>query len=67
MLSAALWRYICNSSLNYFKKSLLNALTANITCNRRILGFSCNLVNLVNIDYSTLCFFYVKVGSLNEL
>src|SRR3989339_109870 len=64
MFSSALRWNIGNRPFQYFKQPLLDAFTRNISGNRRILGFSGNLIYLINVDNTPLSFFYIIVGIL---
>ena len=59
-------RNIGNSSLKNLQQGLLNALTADITCNRRIFGFSRNFVDFIDIYDALFGFFNIVVGRLNK-
>ena len=52
MLTSALRRYGGDSSFYNLKKSLLNALTRNITGYRYVLAFSGDLINFIDVDYA---------------
>ena len=67
MFSSALWRHTCNGSFQNFQKCLLYALTGHISGNGCILGFSCDLVDLININDSVLCTFNIIICRLNNL
>ena len=64
MFSATLWGNIGNSTLQDFKKCLLNALTANISCDRWVFGFAGNFIYFVNINYTTFSLFHIIIGGL---
>ena len=65
VLSAALGRNVCYSALDYLEQCLLNALAADVSCYRRVLGLSCNLVDFVDIDYAALGALYVVIRGLD--
>src|SRR5436190_20190165 len=67
MLSAALWRHVGNSPFEDLQKGLLYAFTGYISGNRRILVFSTDLIDLINVNDSLLALLYIAVGSLKQL
>ena len=67
MLSSALRRNTCNGSFQDLQKCLLYALTGHISGNGSVLGFSCDLVDLINIDDSVLRTFNIVICCLNDL
>ncbi len=66
MLSSPLGRYGCIGSFDDFQKSLLNTLTTDIACDRRVLTLLGNLVDLIDEDDSVLSRLDVVVGVLDE-
>ena len=66
MFSSALRRYRSNRSLDDLQKCLLHALAGNISCDRRILGFSRDLIDLVNINDAVLRAFNITVCRLDH-
>jgi len=66
MLATAFGRNIGHSAFQDFQKSLLNAFTGNVACDRRVAAFACNFINFVNIDNAAFCRLDVIVGSLQE-
>src|SRR5262249_48751500 len=64
MLAAALWRHARNGSFHDFKQRLLYALARHVTRNRRIVGFARDLVDLVDVDDTTLRALDIVVGRL---
>ena len=66
MLSSALRRNIGYRTLENFQKCLLYALTAYITGNRGIFGFSCNLIYFIHIDNASFGFCNIKIRCLNQ-
>ena len=67
MLSSALWRYISNRTFQNLQQCLLHTLARYITGNGWILGFSGNLVDLINVDNAILCTLDVSICCLNDL
>jgi len=66
MFSAAVWRNIGDSAFHDLEKCLLYALTANVTSDRRIFGFSRYLVYLINVYNSMLCTLGIIICCLYE-
>ncbi|MNR55776.1 hypothetical protein D3C85_1762220 [compost metagenome] len=66
MLTPTLWRYGSYCTFKNFKKSLLYTFTGNIACNGWVLGFTCNFINLINIDDAALCFFNIIISRLDK-
>ena len=60
-------RNTCNGSFQDLQKCLLYALTGHISGNGSVLGFSCDLVDLINIDDSVLRTFNIVICCLNDL
>src|SRR5699024_6507869 len=66
MFPSALGRHGGNRSLKYLKKRLLYAFAAYIPCDRNILGFFRDLIDLIDINDSSFGSFNIIVRSLNE-
>ena len=66
MLSSTLRRNTCNSAFQNFQKCLLYTLSGNITSDGNILGFTCDLVDLIYINNSVLCSVNIIISSLND-
>ena len=67
MLPSTLRRYGSDRPFEYLQQRLLYTLSGNITCDRCILRLSRNLVDLININDTMLCFFDIIVCCLNDL
>ena len=67
MLAATLRRNTCHCTFQNLQKCLLHAFTGNIAGYGWILRFSCDLINLINIDNSVLCTFNIIICCLNDL
>ncbi len=59
MFSAAAGRNICGRAFENFQQSLLNAFAGNIACDRWIVVFAADLIDLVDINNALLCSFDV--------
>ena len=66
MLSASIWRNICNGSFDDLQQSLLYAFTADISCNRGVFRFSADFVDLINVDDTSLCALDIPICRLNQ-
>ncbi len=66
MLSASCGRYIGYSTLQDLQQCLLNAFTRNIPCDRAILGFTGDLVDLVHVDDTLLRPFHIILSDLYQ-
>ena len=67
MLSSALRWNRRNCSFDDFQKCLLNTFSGNISCDGWIFWFSCDLINLINVNDSVFCTLDVSVCCLNHL
>ena len=67
MLSSTLRRNTCNSAFQNFQKCLLYTLSGNITSDGNILGFTCDLVDLIYINNSVLRSVNIIISSLDDL
>ena len=67
MLSTALWRNTCIGTFQNFKKRLLYTFTRNIACNREVLCFTRNFVDLVYIYNTHFCALNIAISSVNKL
>ena len=56
VFSASFWRDARDRPFNNLEQRLLDTLTGNISRNRRIISFSGNLIDLIDIDNSLLTF-----------
>ena len=66
MLTSALRRHIHHRSFKQLQQSLLHSFAANITCNRRIIALTGNLVYLVDKNNTTFCSCYIIIGNLQQ-
>src|SRR5882672_5517094 len=66
MLAPALRRNVRDSAFEDFQQCLLNALAGHITGDRRVLVFTADLVDLVDVDNSGLSPLNVAVGRLKQ-
>ena len=66
MFAAALGRYVGDRSFQNFQKCLLNTLTADVTGDRSVFGFTGDFVNFVNIDNTVFGSFYIKICRLQQ-
>ena len=66
MLAAALGGDIGHDALEHLEKRLLHAFTGDIACDRDIVGCLADLVDLVDVDDSSLCGIQVVVCCLEE-
>ena len=66
MLSSALRRNGSYSSLQDFQRCLLYTLAGNISCDRSVFGFSCDFIDLIDVDDSVLSALDIIVCCLNE-
>ena len=64
MLASSLRRDVCDCSLDDLEECLLNAFTAYIPCYGCILGFTCDLVDLIHIYDTLLSSLKILIGSL---
>ena len=67
MLSSSLRRNRSNRTLQDFQQCLLHTFTGHISGDRCILRFSCDLVDLININDTMLCFLDIIICCLNNL
>ena len=67
MFSSTLWRNRCNRAFHDFQKCLLHTFTGYIPGNGSIFGFSCNFINLIDVDDSLLCPLDIIVSGLDNL
>ena len=66
MLSSALRRNGSYSSLQDFQQCLLYTLAGNISCDRSVFGFSCDFIDLIDVDDAVLSALDIIVCCLNE-
>ena len=66
MLAAPLWRNIDYRTFKEFQKTLLNAFSRYVACNRRVIAFAGYFVDLINEHDSSLGFNDIIVGSLQK-
>src|SRR5699024_1795838 len=66
VFSAALWRYTCSRAFQNLEQRLLYTFTLNISCNGCVLAFTCNLIDLIDVDDSLFRTLYIKVCSLDQ-
>jgi hypothetical protein len=66
MLAPACRRNRGNRTLNDLQQCLLDALTRNISCDRRVFAFSGNLVYFIDIDYAALGLFRIIFAILQK-
>ena len=66
MLTSTLWWHINHRALQQLEQSLLNALTTDISGDAGVITLTCNLINLVNKDDTTLCSLHIIVGYLEQ-
>src|SRR5689334_7351384 len=66
MLATTLRRNVRNSAFENLQQRLLHAFTRNVTCDRRVLILTTNLVYFIDVDDALLCAFDVAVRSLQE-
>ena len=66
MLAASLRRDIDDVALQEFQHCLLNTFSGNVTGDGRIVALACDLVDLVNKDYSPLSLGHIVVCLLKE-
>ena len=66
MLTSSVWRNIDDRAFEKFEQSLLHTLTTDITCDGRVVAFSCDLINFVNEDNTRLRHLRVIVAFLQE-
>ena len=67
MLSSALRRNRRIRSFHNLQKSLLNALSGDISCNRNVLTLLGNLIDLIDVDNAKLRALHVVICRLNQL
>lgn len=65
MLSSALRRNGSYSSLQDFQQCLLYTLAGNISCDRSVFGFSCDFIDLIDVDDAVLSALDIIVCCLN--
>ncbi len=65
-MKSALRRHVGDGALEDLQQSLLNALTADITSDRRVVRLARDLVDLVDVDDSALGAADVEVGRLDQ-
>ena len=65
-LSSALRRNGSYSSLQDFQQCLLYTLAGNISCDRSVFRFSCDFIDLIDVDDSVLSALDIIVCCLNE-
>ena len=66
MFAPTLRWHISDRSLNNFEQGLLNAFARDIACNRRIVRFTGNLIDLVNIDNAAFRTRYIEISRLDQ-
>src|SRR5690606_20447237 len=67
MLAATLRRHGGNRTLNQLQQGLLHALARHVAGDGRVVRFTRNLVDFVNVDNGALRFLYVVVATLQQL
>src|SRR5258708_5633238 len=66
MRASAVRRHVGDRPFQNLEQRLLHAFTGNVSCDRRVLVFSANLIDLVDIDDPLLRAFDVAVGCLQQ-
>ena len=66
MFSAALRGYACHSAFQNFQQCLLHAFATDIPCDGYVFAFLCDLIDLVDIDDTTLCTFNIIICNPHE-
>src|SRR5687768_3222488 len=66
MFTTSLWGYVHSCSFEKFEQRLLYSLAAHVTSNGWIIRFASDLIDLIDINNSTLGSFYIVVGSLEQ-
>ena len=66
MLSPALRRHVGNGTLQNLQKSLLNTLAGHVAGDGTVLTLTCDLVDLIDIDDSTLGQLDIEISGLNQ-
>ena len=67
MLTPALRRNRGNGTFNKLQQRLLHAFAGNIASDRRVIRFTGNFVDFINVDDTALGFLYVVVALLQQL
>ena len=67
MLAATLWRHGSNGAFHDLQQRLLNALARHVACNGRIVRFTADLVDFVDVDDAALGPLDIVVRRLKEL
>ncbi len=66
MFSTALWGNKYNSTFKQFKEALLYTFTRNVSCNRRIISFTCNFIYFINKYNSPFSFLNIIISCLKK-
>ena len=66
MFASPLWRNVGDGSFEDLKERLLHAFSGNVSGDGNVFRFSCDLIDLIHINYALLSFFHIPVRRLDK-